>query len=270
MIVMFGVVPLLYLWRLRRHQRRLQQALQNLNLMELTKDGKVGLFLYLRSFRLGRSTLLRRLVPFAYGDQSLLGSTFGTEVFHFEEDISNAIYPHGLLIAIGDRHDSYGAGKVIVSDEKWKDRFHELATHSCIIFMQPDLTQSVRWEIGQLLSNTLYLRKTVWFMPRSGGDKWNEIRDGLRQDIGIVLPPHHAEGGMFHLRPDSDEVPVVVPKMFVSTLTTAIEKAEHKGHPFDVEPLLLEAYWDSRANEEQIRANDQEIREIGKRRLKLR
>ena len=115
--------------------------------MQLTKAGNVGLFLYLRSFRLGRSTLLRRLVPWAYGDQSLLDASIpGAAAFHFEEDISNAIGPHGLLIAIGDRGDSYGAGKVIVSDEKWKDRFHLLATHSWAIFRQPDLTRSVRWE----------------------------------------------------------------------------------------------------------------------------
>src|SRR5262252_9455784 len=47
---------LVYGWRLRRQQRRLQQALQDLDLVQLTKDDKVGLFLYLRSFRMGRST----------------------------------------------------------------------------------------------------------------------------------------------------------------------------------------------------------------------
>ena len=193
------IVFLIYLWKLPRQQRQLQQALQNLDLVQLTKDGKVGLFLYLRSFRLGRSTLLRRFVPYLYGDQSW--RPFSKAVF-FEEDISNAIHPHGLLIAIGDTGDSYGAGKIITSDEKWKDHFHWLASHSRTIFVQPDLTKSVRWEVDQLLSNLSYLRKTVWVMPRSGEDKWSDIRDGLRHDIGVVLPPHQADGSMFRLRPE--------------------------------------------------------------------
>ena len=153
-----------------------------------TKAGNVGLFLYLRSFRLGRSTLLRRLVPWAYGDRSLLDASIpGAAAFHFEEDISNAIGPHGLLIAIGDRNDSYGAGKIIVNDEKWKDHFHWLATHSWTIFMQPDLTPSVRWEIGQLVANMSYLRKTVWVMPRSGGDTVD--RDPRRLATGYRRDP---------------------------------------------------------------------------------
>ena len=263
-ILIAGTAPLLYLWKLRRHQRRLQRALQDLNFIELTKDGRIGLFLYLRSFRFGRSTLLRRFVPYAYGDQSLLAATFGFEVFHFEEDTSNAISPYGLLIAMGDRGDSYGAGKVIVSDEKWKDRFHQLANQSWMIFMQPDLTQSVRWEIGQLRSNTSYLRKTVWFMPRSGGDKWTEIRDGLRQEIGVVLPPYDSEGGMFRLCPDSGNAPIV-PKIFVSTLTSVLEEAKHNGHPLDVERL-----WElALANDRDIRANDQALRDIGMNRKRL-
>ena len=174
LIVFSGFAFLVYCWRLRRRQRRLQRALQNLDLEHLTKDGKVRLFLYLRSFRLGRSTLLRRLIPYAYGDQSLFAAAAGREGFNFEEDVSNAIVPFGLLVAIGDRDNSYGAGKIIVDDEKWKDHFHWLATHSWMIFVQPDLTPSVRWEVGQLVAKLSYLRKTVFFMPHSGGDNWDE------------------------------------------------------------------------------------------------
>lgn len=254
---------LVYSWKLRRQQRELQQALQKLDLVRLTKDGKVGLFLFLRSFRLGRSTLLRRLMPWAYGDQSLIDATIGLEAFHFEEDISNAIHPH-LLIAIGDRGDSYGAGKVIVSDDKWKDHFNSLATHSWVIFMQPDLTQSVRWEVGQLLGNESYLRKTVWVMPRSGTATWTEIQDGFRKDIDLALPPHHGDGGVFRLRPDSGDLPVV-PKIFVSTLTSVLEEAKQNGQPFAIERLWERAL----DNDRHSRANDQALRELHKKRRRL-
>src|SRR5262249_23264726 len=108
----FGI----YAWRLRRQQRTLQKALDGLDLDRLTGNGATGLYLYLRSFRLGRSTILRRLIPYAYGDQSLVDASLGLAAFHFEEDIANAIGRNGLLIAIGDRGDSYGAAKLVTSD----------------------------------------------------------------------------------------------------------------------------------------------------------
>ena len=252
---------LFYVWRLRRHQRRLQRALHDFDLVQLTKDGKVGLFLYLRSFRLGRSTLLRRLVPFAYGDQSLLDATLGKEAFHIEEDISSAIHPYGLLVAIGDRGDSYGAPKVVVSDEKWQDRFHQLATNSNMIYMQPDLTQSVRWEVDQLLSNESYLLKTAWVMPRSGKGKWTETRDGLQQDIGLVLPQHQANGGIFRLSPDFGDV--IDTGVFTGALIEVLEEANRNSRQFDVEQVWERA----RANE---RSTDQRLREIRKRVALLR
>jgi hypothetical protein len=252
-----GIGFLVYVRRLHRQQLRLQQALRDFDLVQLTNEGKVGLFLYLRSFKMGRSTLLRRLVPYAYGDQPLLHAIFGAEAFHFEEDISNAIVPHGLLIAIGDRKDSYGAGKIIVGDEKWKDHFHWLATHSWTIFMQPDLTQSVRWEVGQLVGNMSYLRKTVWVMPYKGKRKWTEIRDGLQQDIGVVLPHHRAGGGMFRLR-SSGDAPVFPPNKFLSVLTKALEEANHSGRLFDVEEVWERPLADERGK----RANDEALREI--------
>ena len=196
-------------------------------------------------------------MPYAYGDQSLFKAAFGGQVFHFEEDFSNAIVPHGLLVAIGDRKDSYGAGKIIVNDEKWKDHFHWLATHSCMIFVQPDLTPSVRWELGELVAEMSYLRKTVLVMPHSGGDEWTEIRDGLRQDIGVVLPPHHAGGGMFRLRPGPDDV-LVAPNTFILSLTRALEEADCNGKQFDAEEVWEELV----ADERDIRTNDKKLREI--------
>ena len=249
---------LVYIWRLRRQQRRLQQALQNLDLRQLTNEGKFGLFLYLRSFRMGRSTMMHRLIPYAAPDRSLSQATFGGTGFNLEENISNAIVPHGLLIAIGDRNDSYGAGKIVVGDEEWKDRFHWLATHSWMIFVQPDLTPSVRWEIDQLVGNVSYLRKTVWFMPYSG-DEWAEIRDGLRQDVGVVLPHHCAGGGMFRLRPDSGDVPIA-PSLFERVLTRVLEEPNRDSKQFDVEHVWEQALSDDRA----IRANDERLREIGR------
>lgn len=256
-----GIGFLIYGWRLRRQQFRLQQALRNLDVKQLTENGKLGLFLYLRSFRKGRSTLLRRFVPYIYGDQSLLDATLGAEAFHFEEDISNAIASHGLLIAIGDRNDSFGAGKIIISDHQWKDHFHWLATHSSTIFMQPDLTQSVRWEVAQLVGNVSYLRKTVWVMPRSAGGTWTGIRDGLRQEFDVILPPHHADGGMFRLSPDC--IPVR-PWVFTATLTQVLEEANCNGQPFDIERVWELAF----SNERAIRANDQALRNVRKRILR--
>jgi hypothetical protein len=248
---------LIYCWKLRRQQRQLQQALRDLDLVRLTKDGKVELFLYLRSFRMGRSTLLRRLVPYFYGDQSLLDAAAGAEVVHFEEDISIAIDPHGLLIAIGDRNDSYGAGKIVVSDDKWKEHFHWLATHSRTIFVQPDLTESVKWEVSQLLGNSSYLHKTAWVMPRGGKDKWSEIRDGLRQDIGVVLPPHHADGSVFRLRPDSPDVPVALNR-FMPALTRVFDQANRDGEQYDIDQV-----WEQIAvDERDTRANDEALRRI--------
>ena len=252
-----GLAFLVYVWKLRRQQRRLQQALQDLDLVRLTKDGKVGLFLYLRSFRMGRSTLLRRFVPYFYGDQSLLAAAAGAEVVHFEEDISNAIAPHGLLIAIGDRNDSYGAGKIVVSDDKWKDHFHWLATHTRAIFVQPDLTESVRWEVSQIFSNLSYLRKTIWVMPPGGEEQWSEILDGLRHDSGVILPPHQASGGAFRLRSGSPDVPVA-PSIFISALTNAFEEAVRNGEQFDVDQVWEQMVVDER----DIRANDEALREI--------
>ena len=51
--VFAALVFLVYAWRLHRQQLRLQRRLQDLDLVQLSRDGKVGLFLYLRSFRMG-------------------------------------------------------------------------------------------------------------------------------------------------------------------------------------------------------------------------
>jgi hypothetical protein len=92
-------------------------------------------------------------------------------------------------------------------------------------------------------------------MPRRGESKWSEIQDGLRQDFGVLLPPHHAGGGMFRLRPDSGDVPVA-PKIFVSTLTNVLEEAKGDGQRFNVEHLWEQAV----AGDRQSRANDQALR----------
>jgi len=126
-----------------------------------------------------------------------------------------------------------------------------------MIFVQPDLTPSVRWELGELVAEMSYLRKTVLVMPHSGGDEWTEIRDGLRQDIGVVLPPHHAGGGMFRLRPGPDDV-LVAPNTFILSLTRALEEADCNGKQFDAEEVWEELVADERA----IRTNDKKLREI--------
>src|SRR5262249_1955498 len=148
------------------------------------------LLLYLRSFRLGRSTLLGRLLPWNWGL-----TRWWFDRSQIEEDVANAISGVGVLIAIGNKGDSYGAGKIITSDETWKSKFDLLAEGSLAIFVLPDTTASVKWEIAQILSRQKLLQKTIWVIPAISEKRWSPLRDELFKDLGFLLPHGGWKGG---------------------------------------------------------------------------
>src|SRR5262245_22367375 len=67
-VISLPVGYIVYLLTLRVQQKKMQVVLQSLNVEQfLSGNNAKPLFLYLRSFRMGRSTLLGRLLPWNWG-----------------------------------------------------------------------------------------------------------------------------------------------------------------------------------------------------------
>lgn len=132
-----------------------------------------------------------------------------------EEELDDAIGDHCLFVAIGDKYASYGSAKILVEDAEWKQTFYTLARSAALILAMPASSQSVLWELSQILSSHDLLRKTFFLML--GGSKyesfvsfnksgrargWDEFTKMVQERYQLRIRPYNQEGCSLRLRMD--------------------------------------------------------------------
>jgi hypothetical protein len=213
----------------------------------MRRDGGTSpaVFLFLRSFDVGRSSLLTRAIAELSFSRSILFRRHDAE-----EKLAEAIGSMGHLLAIGDKRTSYGAAKLIVRDHEWQTTFRELVERAKAIFVLPGPSEAVMWEIEQLARTPLLLAKVVFVMPREGtqdwggggGDKqvWYETVGLIARATGIMLPDYDENGCYLRVRTDGRTETVAL-DLFTSSLAAYARHNHGPGVSFNLDDVWPEA-----------------------------
>jgi signal peptidase I len=151
------LIPALFFWYYRVGVRIKQQALNST--LAYTNLENNSYFVYLRSFRTAGRLLIRNTYG-GWTERSLVGSYWDIEFA-----LTAAIAQEGLLIAIGDKRETVGAAKVIASDDEWKAKFFDLCSRAKAIFVLPDDSDSLVWEMKQITECPTLGSKAFFLMP---------------------------------------------------------------------------------------------------------
>src|SRR5215470_1278670 len=157
-IFIFAAISLVVALYCYRWLRRVAQRRRNATALAGIEDPR-GFVLYLRSFLTAGQIKVRNTLP-SMADRALVGAYWDAELalqFAFEDECA--------FIAIGDKHRSLGAAKIITDDEHWKDLFHKLVEKSRSVLIVAVATPGTMFEIDVLTSHPGYLRKTIFVMP---------------------------------------------------------------------------------------------------------
>lgn len=141
-------------------------------------DNAPRYFLYLRPFFLTRRMDLAN--P-KHGKSPIMVSFYSEgKTTDLETMLKRAVRKSGPLIALGQRGEMIGAGRLAVPEEEWKPRFEVLAHKASCIFIVPSERTGTRWEIAWLRDNA-YLDKAIFIMPPRIKDKieWRKGRSTL-------------------------------------------------------------------------------------------
>ena len=178
--------------RLRKHQSRKDEVAGEINATLAEQTSRQGseteaFVLYLRTFGVT-------------GKLSLGG-------VDFETAIAYNLAPMLPMIALGDPGEAVGAGRILTTDEHWKQEILRLVEHSSLIMLIPSSREGTMWEIATL-KETNYFDKTIFAMPPEvpfdGGSyssDWNEAAAALAS-WGLEIPPHYRDGLLFKLGAD--------------------------------------------------------------------
>jgi len=132
-----------------------------------------------------------------------------------EEDLADRIGNDGIFIAISDKTASYGATKLLSTDDEWRTDFELLAERAAIIFLYPGMSQHVIWKVNYILERPILRDKTVWIMPRVSGAQWELIRLQCQEDLKVVLPLHASRLGYFRIGENFSTSPMLPHKQFL-------------------------------------------------------
>lgn len=183
---------------LKRRQQKLNDAAATENVLDIIEQGGKTAVLLLRSFDGAERAFIDNPWP-------EIGPNKGIPI---EQALSHLLHPQAMLIAIGDKHEAVGAIKLKPSDDEWRKVFWKLADNSMAIFICPDASKSLSWEMHQLIENEIYLSKTFWFMPPMLGmalnkkerraflKRWDHVRAELNP-LGFIVPAHRKAGCIF-------------------------------------------------------------------------
>jgi signal peptidase I len=197
---------------------RIKQQALNLALA-YTSLADQSFFLYLRSFDTSGRTKIRNTIG-DWTERSLVG-----QYWDVEHALTAALDQEGLLVAIGDKRDSVGAAKFVTSDELWKQRFRELCARARCIFVLPDSSNSLGWEMEQIIRTPELSPKSFFLMPpyrilrgflgsifgsvgsffgfmlERGVWRWKGTQAALARN-GICIPDYTWQGMIFQLSAD--------------------------------------------------------------------
>jgi hypothetical protein len=116
-----------------------------------------------------------------------------------EELLQRALDPVMPMIALGDPGTIVGAGRIQSQHSDWENRYVVLASAATLIVCMPLGSDTVAWEMAQVVKMQ-GLSRTVFIMPPLRGRfaslmpmKWAQSRNALAE-IGIRLPPYSRAG----------------------------------------------------------------------------
>jgi signal peptidase I len=179
-----------------------QQALNSA--LAYTSLADKSFFVYLRSFDTAGRVPIKNTIG-DWTERSLVG-----KYWDIEHALTTALDQEGLLVAIGDKRESVGAAKFLASDEEWKQRFSDLCFRAKSIFVLPDRSNSLGWEMEQITRTPELATKTFFLMPprrywifRSlfGKRWWKRTQTALARS-GISIPDYRLQGEIFQINAD--------------------------------------------------------------------
>ena len=220
----------------------------NANALFENNAKEIPIFLYLRSFG------------------------FREESKYFDEielNLSETLSNHGVFIAIGDKERTYGAAKLISSDDTWQSKAKRLMNDAKAIFFMPGPSESVQWEIGEILASDELVGKTVWIMPRGSerwhqwlarrkeAKRWGDVQHVFAQS-GVTIPDYSSTGGVFVLDGCQNSADLATSDLLLDTLPKTLrEQAENEvatpKPSMSFSTQLWRAISDKKAQQEQIR-----------------
>jgi hypothetical protein len=98
-------------------------------------------------------------------------------VSNIAHPIARALELTAPLITVGGSADTIGAGRVRCEDEKWQQLVLDLMHASRYIFVIPDTTPSLQWEVEEILSRSELLDKCIFVVPQHFSLTVNEKLD---------------------------------------------------------------------------------------------
>jgi len=196
-----------YRFYIRSTQLRLNQE------ASVSMAGDEAFALYLRPFTSARKHLVPNSMP-ERSDRLLIGAWWDIEFA-----ITLAMDGAMPLVAVGDKHRSFGASKVLTTDSAWKQLAVDLMRRARVIVLLPSQQPGTAWEIEQILRTPDLRTKTVFLMPPSTWRlkrilapwqwlrerrSWEQTRDHFKRSGLVALPEYNASGAIFVVGPDGN------------------------------------------------------------------
>ncbi len=157
--------------------------------------------LYLRPF-LSTGAFSERETVAATG--ALQGLGLAGVTFELEAQVERAARRIGKLIGLGASLEHIGAGRVVVSEEEWRQAVRLLMRKARLIVMLPSSRPGTLAEIDMVLSDPELVGKTVFLDPPNLADspydhhgEWTAVQAAFAAQ-GFSLPPEHRGGLLLH------------------------------------------------------------------------
>lgn len=159
------------------------------------------LYLYLRPFESDGRIFVKNPRKATWWNWSLI--TYQASTPHnvnLEELLLRVVERHGLLIAIGRQTGLVGGGKVIASENDWKNYFSILAVKASCIFSVPSLNESTLWELQWLADKGLFERVLMLFTELHFDQSYISFRieplSKRLREMGWLLPTIPNQGAL--------------------------------------------------------------------------
>lgn len=185
-----------------RHRTELAEAHFLDTIRGLAHSDAPPFTLYLRPFK-----LTNKLTYDTPEGHQVLRSVLVDDQKDVERYLAEAVEASAPLIGLGRPGEHHGAGRIVVSDELWRDAVAVLAHAAERIVLMPYPADGTLWEVEHMFEAGL-IDKVVFVMPPSAQFDvdvqayWQSCGRILRERHGIELPAWRNEGALFSLTAD--------------------------------------------------------------------
>jgi uncharacterized membrane protein YhaH (DUF805 family) len=194
----------------RRH-RQYEQRKRDMRAQKIFEDAQINkapdFSLFLRAFETtGR--MPRKVQYDGWASTGLDPRMEDDKVRDFELVFAQAVEKGLPLVALGGPGEQIGAGRILTSEERWKEAVELLAAAAVVIFLFPSTRPGTLWETDWLIQHGM-IKKTIFVMPPfKSGDQaydwrsiWPELASAMRNK-GIEFPSYDDKGLLFSLGND--------------------------------------------------------------------